>query len=453
MTTLPAAADGGWSEFRLSYGGHATLDAVAMDLIEIFDAVDVPIVVLRSDLIVAGFNRAAATILSLAPSDIGCSPHSIPILSGLSNLDRWCAEVISAQVPTQHDFRAADRSFIIRIAPFTRSDGQFSGIVLTFTNVTAFRASIDQAIYEREYTKAVLNSVPDPLVVLDADLQVQTANRAFYSMFSVSREKIHRAPLTTLCNGALNVAPLVKQLKETLADDLAFQALEIDCDLPEIGRRLLSLHACQFALPGHFARMALLSFHDITAINFLAREVDHRSKNLLALVQATVHLTHADTVHAFKAAINGRIRSLSNVHTLLAQSHWAATDLRTLVASELSPYLAEGNPRAEIEGPGVPLEPRLAQCMAMVLHELTTNAVKYGALSVPKGHIRVRWSHAADGKLVLRWIEADGPPVIPPTRPGFGTRVLNQAIRDQLSGEARFEWHPEGLACEIEVKA
>ncbi|MGA7325586.1 MAG: HWE histidine kinase domain-containing protein [Rhodomicrobium sp.] len=451
MTALPAAPDG-WNEFRRLYGGSAAIDAVTTNLIEIVDAVGVPIIVLRRDFTVACFNRAAADALGLAPLDVGRSPRDISILSSLSSLDRWCAQVIRAEVPTQHDFRAGDRSFIIRVAPYTKSDGQIGGTVLTFTNVTAFRASIDQAIYEREYTKAVLNSVPDPLVVLDADLHVQTANRAFYLMFRVSREAIQGIPLSAVSKEALDLARLVKQLKETLSDGRDFEPIEIDCDLPESGRRTLSLHACQFALPGYPAHMVLLSLHDITNINFLVREMDHRSKNLLALVQATVRLTKADTVHVLKAAIDGRIRALSNVHTLLAQSLWSGADLRALVGAELSPYLTEGTSRAHIDGPDVTLEPRSAQSFAIVLHELATNAVKYGALSVPEGRIRVRWSHAANGKLVLQWVETDGPPVKPPTRQGFGTRVLDQAIRDQLSGEMRFDWRPEGLVCEIEVE-
>jgi PAS domain S-box-containing protein len=114
----------------------------------------------------------------------------------------------------------------------------------------------------------------------------------------------------------------------------------------------------------------------------LAREVDHRAKNLLALVQATVQLTHADTVEDFKAAIEGRLQAISNAHTLVAQSRWAGANLHTLVTEELAPYQLEGTSRAHINGPELVLEPKSAQTIAMVLHELMTNAVKYGALSV-----------------------------------------------------------------------
>jgi two-component sensor histidine kinase len=91
--------------------------------------------------------------------------------------------------------------------------------------------------------------------------------------------------------------------------------------------------------------------------------------------------------------------------------------------------------------------------IAVILHELATNAAKYGALSAPNGRVQFEWSRAQDGRLVLRWIETGGPSVKPPTRRGFGTRVMEGMIRDQLKGEARFAWHAEGLACEITLPA
>jgi two-component sensor histidine kinase len=181
----------------------------------------------------------------------------------------------------------------------------------------------------------------------------------------------------------------------------------------------------------------------------ISREVDHRAKNLLALVQATVHLTQADTVKEFKAAIEGRLRALSNAHTLLADSRWAGAELRTLVTEELAPYELEGTGRADIIGPKLVLQPQLAQSIAMVLHELATNAVKYGALSIPSGRLRLEWSRG-ETHLVIRWSESDGPPVKPPQRQGFGTRVVDRAVQE-LQGKLRFEWNPEGVACEITI--
>jgi two-component sensor histidine kinase len=186
-------------------------------------------------------------------------------------------------------------------------------------------------------------------------------------------------------------------------------------------------------------------------ITILAREAEHRTKNVLATVQATVHLSHSDTPEGLKHAISGRIQALANVHTLFVESRWTGAELRNLVTQELAPYFQDGETRARIDGPNLLLEPSTAQTIAVTLHELATNAAKYGALSVPEGHVQVEWSRAADGRLVLRWTETGGPLVKPPTRKGFGTRVMGGMIRGQLNGEMRIDWHAEGLACEIAV--
>jgi two-component system CheB/CheR fusion protein len=455
MTGLAAGDIGDRSEFRQTSGNGAAANAA--DFINV-NAVGIPIVVLGPDHVIISFNRAAADALSLAPTDIGRSPHAISILNSVQNLETWCAEVTGTDVPTQHDIRIGDKSFILRIAPQT--NGTVGGSVMTFTNVTAFRSSIDQAIYEREYTKTILNTVPDPLVVLGTDLRIMTANRAFYNLLRASREAIRGVPFNELYDGALDLPPLTDQLKDLLTDGHAFQTFEIDCDWPEIGRRIISLHACPLVLAGSSNHMALVSFHDITeqkkseeALRLLAQEVDHRSKNLLALVQATVHFSVAETPEAIKIAIEGRIQALSNVHTLLAKSRWAGADLRTLVRDELNPYCPQSTSRCDIDGTDLTLKPQSAQLIAMVLHELTTNAVKYGALSAPKGRVRVEWSKAANESFLLRWVEVGGPPVKPPTRQGFGTGVLARALSTQLQGKLRFDWRPDGLLCEIEMHA
>jgi PAS domain S-box-containing protein len=180
----------------------------------------------------------------------------------------------------------------------------------------------------------------------------------------------------------------------------------------------------------------------------LARELDHRAKNLLALVQATVRLTQADSVEGFKTAVEGRLQALSNAHTLIAQSRWAGASLHSLVTDELAPYCAPGASRAEIAGQELVLEPKSAQAIAMVLHELATNTVKYGALSVPSGRLRIEWSQG-EAQLAIRWTEAGGPPVKRPGHQGFGTRVVGEVVKAALQGSLRFDWEPGGLTCEI----
>jgi PAS domain S-box-containing protein len=182
----------------------------------------------------------------------------------------------------------------------------------------------------------------------------------------------------------------------------------------------------------------------------LAREVDHRARNALALVQSIVRLTRADTINSYTAAVDGRIAALSRAHTLLAQSRWQGADLARLVDEELAPFRGAEGERITVAGRAVSLEPRAAQTLALALHELFTNAAKYGALSVLPGRVAVTWE-LQEGNLVLQWAESGGPPASPPESPGFGIRVIGASIERQLDGKVAFHWRPEGLHCTLSV--
>jgi PAS domain S-box-containing protein len=184
----------------------------------------------------------------------------------------------------------------------------------------------------------------------------------------------------------------------------------------------------------------------------LAREAEHRSKNMLATVQAAVHLSHSDTPEGLKLAIEGRIRALANVHSLFLETRWIGADLSTIARQELAPYSEKDKAQVQMEGSQVLLEPTTAQAIAVILHELATNAGKYGALSNPSGKIDLQWSHSASGELVIRWTETGGPTVETPKRQGFGGRVVEQLI-GQLKGNVHFDWRAEGLVCEVTLPA
>ncbi len=237
MTTQCVTLKDGWTDFP---------DVNGDDAINILDTVDVPIAVLRRDFTLACLNQAAADVLRLSPSDIGRASRDISVLAGLPRLEEQCGQVISSGVASRADFRDGDRWFVVRISPYTRGDRQVIGTVLAFTNVTAFRASIDQAIYERECAKAILNTVADPVVVLSDDHRIQWGNRAFYTMF-------------------FELASLRTQLKKVLAGSHAFQPVEVDHVFPGEGQRTLLLDARPLSLPGHSERRVLVTFQDITA--------------------------------------------------------------------------------------------------------------------------------------------------------------------------------------------
>lgn len=187
-------------------------------------------------------------------------------------------------------------------------------------------------------------------------------------------------------------------------------------------------------------------------IAMLAREAEHRTKNVLQAVQTVVHLSQGRTPEDLKRAIEGRIQALANAHGLFAQTRWLGADLATLTRQELAPYLEHDRPRARVDGPHVPVHPRVAQAIAIVLHELTTNAAKYGALSVVDGHVEITWVRRSQDRLSLKWTETGGPLIAPPTRLGFGTHVMETLIKLDLGGQLRFDWRAEGLVCDIEIQ-
>jgi PAS domain S-box-containing protein len=183
--------------------------------------------------------------------------------------------------------------------------------------------------------------------------------------------------------------------------------------------------------------------------DLLAREVNHRANNLLTIINAMMRQTRADTVAELVMAMQGRISALARVQTRLARDQWDRTDLQKLVGEELAPFGKDVAGRFRISGPPVPLSADAAQALAIVIHELATNAVKYGALSRSAGRIAVDWAQSGD-RLVLSWKETGGPPVSVPSREGFGTRAIS-LLAQQLEGKVQTAWPCEGLACQLTI--
>jgi PAS domain S-box-containing protein len=178
----------------------------------------------------------------------------------------------------------------------------------------------------------------------------------------------------------------------------------------------------------------------------LAREVDHRARNALAVVQSIIRLTTANTTAAYKAAVEGRLAALARAHGLLSEFRWQGANLKRLVEDELAPYQTEQEDQVVALGPDVSLSPASAQTITLAVHELATNAAKYGALCSTAGKVRLKWDLASGG-LRLQWIECGGPQVTAPSDTGYGIRVVTASIEGQLGGRVKFEWLAEGLRC------
>jgi PAS domain S-box-containing protein len=182
----------------------------------------------------------------------------------------------------------------------------------------------------------------------------------------------------------------------------------------------------------------------------LAGEVDHRARNVVAVVQSIMRLTRANNIDDYIAAVDGRIGALSTAHRLLASSRWEGADLRKLVDEEFAPYRIGDQARVLVSGPTVVLAPAIAQTIALALHELVTNATKYGALSTDSGRVRLNWE-LLPHTIEFDWVESDGPKISPPKRRGYGTRIFSGGIEHQLGGVVDFRWHPDGLHCKLSI--
>jgi two-component sensor histidine kinase len=185
----------------------------------------------------------------------------------------------------------------------------------------------------------------------------------------------------------------------------------------------------------------------------LVEELNHRVKNTLAILQAIASQTFRSASAAERNNFEGRLRALAKAHDLLSQEKWQGAGMQDVVDRVLEPYAVSDSRRMRVTGPKVPLASPRAVMMSMILHEIATNAAKYGALSNATGTVNIEWRLIADGtgeKLLLTWAETGGPRVTTPTRKGFGSRLIERGAREQLGGSATADFLPSGVVYTIE---
>lgn len=185
----------------------------------------------------------------------------------------------------------------------------------------------------------------------------------------------------------------------------------------------------------------------------LIRELNHRVKNTLANVLSIVSLTRrqATNIDEFTESLTGRLKALSATHDLLSQSDWRAASIQELVRAELAPYLDEDEGRIAMDGVEISLAPNEALSLGLAIHELATNAAKYGALSTAQGRVSVSWTLISPDVAEVLWEERNGPPVQPPTRRGFGIELIERIVAQELNSKVQLEFLPGGVRCRMRV--
>ena len=315
---------------------------------------------------------------------------------------------------------------------------------------------------EHVQAQSIVDTVREPLLVLDRDLCILAASRSFFETFQVGRDETIGRPVYELGNGQWDIPELRRLLEEVIPRSRAVEGFEVEHDFPGLGRRAMLLSARKLFHPDNTGTTLLLAIEDVTERRRVEHERElrfgelrHRVKNLLAVIQALARQTVAEDRSGaeYRDAFLGRLEALTHAHEL-AFGTGGGVDLAALVGGVLEPYTG-GNGAVAVEtGPAVALPPARVQALALVLHELATNAVKHGALSAPGGRLRVGWAVEEAGgarRVRLRWEERGGPPAAPPAARGFGTDLVERVATDELGARPELTYASAGLGAEITV--
>lgn len=306
--------------------------------------------------------------------------------------------------------------------------------------------------------QGIVDTIGDPLLVLDESLRVQNANRAFFETFNVDRYETIGQLYHELGSGQWNIPDLQRLLAEVIPKAAAVIDYEVEHDFPELGHRTMLVTARTLRQPGAASRYLLLSIVDATerfradhAKNMMFAELRHRTKNLLSVAQAIARqtTTGARTAEEYRDDFLGRFEALVEGQEL-AFSAQEETHLVDVIKRIVGPFSADRSALRISGDPQVALAPQAVQALSMVFHELATNAAKYGALSHEAGRIEIEWhAEEAEEKLRLRWVERDGPEVEEPEKFGFGSQLIEYAATSSLGGEVEQSFAPDGLTVEI----
>lgn len=348
----------------------------------------------------------------------------------------------------------------VSLFPMRDEHGEVTGFV-KITRDMSDRSKDGKALLEsRRRMEAIVQSAMDAIITIDEDQRVVLFNPAAEKMFGYSAGQVLGNPITLLIPERYRDGH-AEHVRRFFDSGVLNRPLEAtgDTDLMALrgsGEEFpVEASISQVAVGGE--QMGTIILRDITdrrkdeeTRTLLAREVDHRAKNALAVAQALVSLTRADNVDDFAEAIRGRIASLARAHSLLSQSQWRGAPLEQLIRDEISPYAKEG--QLSLEGDSIGCSANSVQSLSLLFHELATNAVKHGAFGSETGSVTVEW--ALEGELLaVKWIERGGPSVHRPESEGFGSRLLRQVSGRQLNAKIDFHWDPEGLTAEIELPA
>jgi PAS domain S-box-containing protein len=349
------------------------------------------------------------------------------------------------------------------MAPWRGGDGRIGGAVL-FAEVITEKVEAGRALADSEARfRATFENAAVGVALVSTEGSILRVNNSFAQMLGYSVAELTTRTFQDLTHPD-DLANNLSELNRALVGEAENYCIEKRYIRKDGGILWASLTVGCVRKMGGCIDYFVSVIQDITERKrveeqqrTLLAELDHRVKNALATVSAVVSHTQqgSRSLADFVASLDGRIRSMAMTHELLSSHRWQGVSLTELVRRELAPYASRDN--TEINGPAILLKPEAGQAMAMVLHELATNAAKYGALSTKRGRVSIRWDRQLNGHprshLVFEWQEIGGPPVAALGKASYGTSTIRDLIPYEFGGTVDLELPPEGVRCRLEVPA
>jgi PAS domain S-box-containing protein len=310
---------------------------------------------------------------------------------------------------------------------------------------------------------AIVTSSPSAVVSLSPDGIIRSWNAAATKVFGYEADEAIGQPIQILCPPGGREA-----FEELYAGVRAGSVVHADVQRRHKDGRIIDVSA--HIAPMHDEAGNLVGISSINRdiadrkarerhIEFLMGELAHRSKNLLAVVQAIAGQTvrYSTGLEEFQQHFSQRISAMARTQDLLIAREWQGATMTELVRAQLAPFAEKASARIEVSGPELDLKPNVVHSLTLALHELATNAAKYGALSVPDGRVSIAWELCGPAgeqqRFRMSWRESNGPSVSPPVRKGFGHIVISEMVASSLRGEVRLDYAPEGLSWSIDMPA
>jgi PAS domain S-box-containing protein len=359
----------------------------------------------------------------------------------------------ATSVPFMHYISSMDRWIDVTLYPSEK------GITVFFRDVTDTKKNEERLADSERQFRELANSMPQMVWKSDRGGNRYWFNQRWYQYTGLTASKARGWGWLKACHPD-DVESLKSQLRESFIGKTSWEVTYRIRDTHNNYRWFL-VRAVPVLDAKHQVVRWLGTDTDVTAEikdkehqQLLLHELNHRVKNTLAIIQSIARQTTGDTPSDFRLLFENRLLALSKTHDLLTDSDWASAPLRELICKELAPYVYVDTEvrKYVLEGPDVKLKPQVVVPLGMAIHELATNAAKYGALTNPEGVVNITWA-LVDSNIVITWRESGGPIVRAPSRKGFGTRLLQHSFRGDFGGAVRTTYEPTGIVCVMEIPA